>query len=149
MRVANRFTNPANGDVYDWLLNHDEEDESGKERLIERTAPTGRVGSTNVGLVKQQGDDTPLLLKWRGKILERSQLVQMIAWYQLCESQTIYVRDFAGDEYEVVITAFKPLRHRTSFNPRGGSTNRLHYWTYSIEFEVLRVISGTWAGVTP
>jgi hypothetical protein len=141
--MRNRFTNPANGATYDWLKNHSEEDGAGKTRNIERTANTGSVGA-----VKQQGDDGPLLLRWKGTILQRSQLQAMWTWWNLCRTQTIYLRDFDGEEYEGQITSFVPQRHSTLRNPRDPSAP-LHYWTYDFEFEIYRVISGDLVGLAP
>jgi hypothetical protein len=142
--MRDRFTNPATGTFYDWPLNHDEEDESGKARNITRTAPTG-----SVGLIKQQGDDGPLLLHLKGKILKRAQLAAFWSWFELSRTQTIYFRDFDNQQYEVQITSFAPQRHRKLSFPSPGNDPSTHYWTYSMELEVYRVISGDLAGITP
>lgn len=143
-RTANQFVNPRNGATYSWPINHDEEEEFGKSRNIEHTAPTA-----STGLVKQQGDESPLILRLNGKILEEAQLTAMKGWWSLCATQTIYFYDFAADHYEVIITAFRPKRKRTVRNPRGGTANPLHYWEYTIEMEVIRVLAGPWTGVSP
>lgn len=136
----NRFTNPANGAFYDWHINHDEEDEGGRRRAIEYTAPT-----SNIGLVQQQGDDPPIMLKYTGKILHAAQHAQFIAFFNLCRTQTIIFTDFAGDSYEVIITAYVPKRVRTLRN-QNDPTIPFHYWTYTVEMSVVRVIAGTWVG---
>jgi hypothetical protein len=142
MRSPNIFTNPAApGDVYQWAINHSEEEESGRDRQIETRANTG-----NVGLVRQQGEMTPLLLRYTGTILEKAQLDEMLRWFRLCETQTIYFTDFAGDSYEVQISSFKPTRVRAMRNTRGLATNPLHYWRYTIEMHVLRVLAGSYTG---
>lgn len=141
-RVANRFTNPVTGGFYDWILNHNEEEASGLERTIEHTAPTD-----GIGLIRQQGEEGPMVLQYRGSILQESQISTFRAWYNLCRSQTIYFRDFNGDEYEVLITSFKPQRKRVVRNPRDPVNAPMHTWTYEMSMEVLRVISGPWAGV--
>jgi hypothetical protein len=140
-RTANRFTNPVNGVVYDWPINHSDEDEVGRDRGVTYEGNTG-----NVGLVAQQGELTPIVLRYTGTILTYAQLTGMIGWFNLCQTQTIYFTDFAGDSYEVIITAFKPKRLRAMRNPRGGTQAPTHYWTYSIEMSVLRVLSGEWVG---
>jgi hypothetical protein len=73
----------------------------------------------------------------------------MWAWEALCQTQTIYFTDFAGDKYEVVIDSFKPVRH-AGRNLRGGTEAPLWYWTYTIGMTVVRVISGPLldAGIT-
>ena len=144
--ARNRFQDPAgNRANYDWQINHSEESAFGKTRNMERAALTG----TGAGLVKQQTDSSPLVLKWNGTILHKAQVDEMIAWWELCETQTIYLHDFAGDSYEVIITSFNPTRHRTIRNPRDYANAPLWYWKYELECEVISIIDGPWAGVTP
>lgn len=142
--MRERFTNPANASYYDWPINHDEEAEFGKGRNIEHGANTA-----NTGFVRQQSDDSPLVIKISGAILTVAQHEEFRDWFILSEGQTIYFRDFYGDEYEVIFTAYKPTRKRTVRNPQGGTVNPYHWYRYDIEMEVVRVISGTWAGVSP
>jgi hypothetical protein len=73
----------------------------------------------------------------------------MIAWWKLCETQTIYFKDFSGDEYEVIITEFLPVRERTIKNPRDYANAPYWFWKYDIAMEVIAIRSGTWAGVSP
>lgn len=143
-RVAWRLTNPNGGATYDFPINPSSEDPFGKARTIEHSAPTGLTG-----LVRQQGEDSPLVLKGEGTILQEAQLTALIGWWQLCRTQTVYLRDHANDSYEGLITSFMPTRKRTLRNPRDPTNAPLWYWTYTFEFEVVRVISGPWAGVTP
>lgn len=142
----NRFTNPANGDHYDWSVNHSDEEPTGKARNISRTANTG-----NVGAVRQQGDDGATVLTFSGKINTRAQLQQFWAWYVLSKTQTIYLTDYDGQEYEVLITAFQPKRVRKLMSVSRDPGMPYHYYTYTITMEVLRFIAGDMAsaGVTP
>jgi hypothetical protein len=142
-RVANRFT-AADGTFYDWLVNHDEEDAFGRERNIEVTATV--AGATG-NLVRQQGDDSPPRLRLSGKILHQSQVIQMDYWMLRTRYETIHFRDFAGDEYEVIITSFQPKRIRTIKNPRDPAAP-LWYWSYTLEMQVIRAIAGArvWMG---
>jgi len=145
--MANRniFHDPAgNRPDYSWAINHSEEEEFGKSRNIEHGANTG-----GTGLVKQQSDDSPLVMQFTGTILTKAQVTEMIAWFQLCNSQTIHFTDYAGDKYEVIISIFKPTRHRTIRNPRDFANAPYWYWKYEISMEVIRVIDGVWEGVTP
>ena len=138
--ARNVFYDPSTGESYAWLINHSDEDETGRDRQVTTEANTG-----NVGLVKQQGELTPLILRYSGTILHTSQLVEMLRWYTKCETRSIYFTDFAGDSYEVTITSFHPKRLRTLRNPRDGSAP-LWYWTYTIEMMVLAVRLGAWVG---
>lgn len=136
-RTANRFT-ASDGTTYDWHVNHDEEENFGKRRNIEHTANV-----SGWGLIRQQGDDSPVVIRLSGKILHRAQITQFDYWMARCRYESIHFRDFAGEEYEVIITAFEPKRVRTLFNPRDQTNAPLWYWTYTMEMEVLRVVSGS------
>lgn len=143
--ARNRFVDPASGISYEWQINHTEESDQGKTRNITRTASTA-----GVGVIRQQGDDGQLVLKFSGSILHRAQFRGMWQWYQLCRTQTIYFYDFDNQGYEVQITSFQYTRKRTLRNPRDPTTP-YHYWTYTMEMEVYNVLGGdlAYAGVTP
>jgi hypothetical protein len=142
MRTPNVFTDPNTGNTYSWPTNHNEEGDIGKSRQMADGAPT-----SNIGLIPQQGAATPLILTWKGTILKRAQLVAMISWYQLCETQSVYVSDAAGNQYEVLITDFTAQRQRAALNPQDLASAPFWYWTYSLTMRVLRVLAGEWAGV--
>jgi hypothetical protein len=144
--ARNRFFNPATNETYAWPVNHNEEEETAKARNITRTAPT-----SGYGLVRQQGDDGPFLLKLSGTILDRAQLVAMWRWYAICRAQTIRFIDFDDQSYEVQITDFAPRRVRKAIAPRRDPSAPTHYWTYTITMEVYAFIAGDMvgAGVTP
>lgn len=143
-RIPNVFTDPLTGAQYAWPINHDTEESVGKKRGISHSAPTGLIG-----LNRQQADSSPLVLKWKGTILTRSQVVNMIAWWQICESRSIYIQDFEGNKYEVIIIDFQPQRVRVARNLRDLVNMPLHIVQYSIEMEVLNILAGVWAGVSP
>ncbi|GAC1522418.1 MAG: hypothetical protein NVS3B1_07760 [Marmoricola sp.] len=146
-RRANLFVDPngvrAN---YSWPVNHHTEEPTGKHRNIRYSAPTAHVG-----LVKHLGDTDPLILRWKGSIFTRAQLVEMLKWFALCEQQTIYLTDFAGDAYEVLIVHFDPVRVALGGNPRDPVNAPNWKWEYTIEFTIIQMIAGTWfeAGVAP
>lgn len=129
----NRFTDPAAVlSTYDWAINHSEEEARDQKRNLERTTTTN-----GMGFVRQQGEVSPDILRFKGTILARDQLDKMQAFYDLCNTQTIFFRDFEGDDFEVLITSFNPIRVRTSLNPRD-PTIPYHFWRYTIEMEVIR-----------
>lgn len=140
--MRNEFENPSTGTKYAWAINHSEEEEVGKARSVESGANTA-----NTGLIPQQADDQPLVLRYSGTIFSKAQIEQMVAWYNLCVTQTIYFHDFAGESYEVLITSFKAERKRTVKNPRDFKNAPLWYWKYVIEMRVIRVIDGIWSSV--
>lgn len=140
--MRNRFTDPQTGETYDWQINHESEEEGGRQRSISHSGNT-----SGLGLVRQQGAQVPLSFRYGGAILHLAQFEAMWHFFQLCESRTILFRDFHGDVYEVTITAFSPtrVRGRNFADP----AIPMHFWRYSIDMEVLRVVSGTMAEVTP
>lgn len=140
--MRDRFINPLNSEIYLWDIGHAEEEPTSKTRQITNSANTA-----NTGLIPQQGDLQPTILKYTGTILKKSQLVEFWRWYELCEEQTIYFADYAGNEYEVMITDFGPKRQSTVRNPRDFVNAPLHYWTYSISMQVIRTIAGDMVGV--
>jgi hypothetical protein len=142
----NKFIDPAgNRAQYNWSVNHDEEDDFGKTRNIDHAANTG-----NTGLVRQQSDDSPMLIHVRGTILHRAQVLEMIAWWDLSEGQTVYFEDFTGDQFEVLITSFRPTRQRTIKNPRDFANAPYWIWKYELEMEVVKFLTpNIWSGVTP
>lgn len=130
--VRNRFTDPANVVAqYVWAINHKEEDGAAFQRQLERTTTTD-----GVGFVRQQGSASPQIRRYKGTILAQAQYDAMKSYYDLCETQTIYFRDFQDGEFEVLITLFNPVRKYTIQNPRDPSIP-FHYWTYDIEMEVI------------
>jgi hypothetical protein len=141
----NYFIDPNTLTVYPWHVNHKPDGDKGtaKKRNIELTANTG-----NVGLVRQQGDTEPIVLKREGTLITLDQEEQMWKWFQLCESQTIYFVEFSGDAYEVQITSFSVQKIGTGGPTRNGER---FYATYEIELEVYKVLAGVLAtaGITP
>ena len=58
-----------------------------------------------------------------------------IAWAKLGSAQTIYFADAGGDSFEVLVTAFRSAEF---------SLGNQTAWRYTLEMEVLTVLSGTW-----
>lgn len=143
-RVPNVFTDPATGNTYSWPLNHDTEDQTGKKRNVSHSAPTNAIG-----LNRQSSDSSPLILTWKGKILQQSQLTAMLSWWQICESRSIYIQDFEGNKYEVIIVDFEATRVRMALNRRDLVKMPQHIYEYTLQMEVLAILAGVWAGVTP
>jgi hypothetical protein len=142
--MKDAFIDPRLAFTYEWHIGHETEASIGKKRNISHSA-----NSQNTGLVRQQGDVSPLILKYEGKILHLKQYEEMWRFYELCETQTIYYRDYMGEEYEVLITEFSPQRTPTVKNPKDFANAPRHFWKYTIEMEVVRVISGALSGLSP
>lgn len=142
--MRDTFIDPKTGTEYEWQVGHEAEAPVGKKRSITHSA-----NSADTGLVRQQGDVAPLILKYEGKILHLNQYEKMWQFYQLCESQTIYFRDYMGEEYEVLITEFSPQREPTVKNPRDFAHAPRHFWKYTIEMEVVAVRAGALEGLSP
>lgn len=115
---------------YDFEVNHDEEDGLDLTRNISRQAVT-----TGPAFVLQQAPSSRGTLRYSGTILTQSQYDAMKAYFDACLTRTVFFRDFTNVEYEVVVTRFNPQRRRAAKNPR--SPSLMHYWTYSLEMEVI------------
>jgi hypothetical protein len=146
MRTANKFIDPAGVHAtYPWPVNHEKEEKGGKQRAVTSTAPTGIVG-----LVKEINSSGALTLTWKGKIFTKAQLTEIWKWWQLCESQTIFLEDFAGEKYEILIEEFDPVRIPVARNLHDPVNAPLWIWEYTFSFSVMAFIAGPLAdaGVT-
>lgn len=146
MRTANVFIDPRGGRAsFPWPVNHEKEEKGGKQRNITTSAPT-----SNIGLIREINASSPVTLTWKGKIFTRAHLQEMWAWWQLNESQTIYLQDFAGDTYEVIIEEFDPVRIAVARNLHDPTHAPTWMWEYTLQFTVLQLVSGVMhdAGVT-
>lgn len=149
--IHNKFIDPVTLTEYQWPINHSEEDEAGPERSIEHTAPTGTQSGQGgsggaVGLVRQEGDVTPVVWNLRGKIFDPAQHAQFITWFERCSRRTIFWSDPAGDVYEVRIVSYKPKRRGVARNPHYPDVPWI--WEYSMLIEVVDAITGPWVGAT-
>lgn len=130
--VRERFRDPAAIlPDYVFQVNHSDEEADEKRRNLERSSPT-----SGVGFVRQQGEDSPEVLRYSGTILHQAQKDAFDDYYDACRTRTIKFRDFTDNERDVLITAFSATRQRTAQNPRDPSI-RLHFWKYTIELEVI------------
>ena len=133
------FTDPRTSATYSFPRNPNTESAAAKTRNIERTSNTGNVGAT-----KQQGDDGSLVLDVSAQVTAGAQETTLWQWYALCRSQTIYLTDWAGSQYEGQIIS---LSRTWQLGPLNGS----QWAVYELQFEVWRFISGpqATAGVNP
>lgn len=135
--MRNTFHDPSNTfPDYVWDIGHATEQEAGRDMPVQASA---NVANTRV--ITQQGDLGPVSFSYQGAILTRAQVVAFWQWLNLCQYQTIHFYDFAGDQYEVVITSFKPVRV-AGRNRRGGDEAPLWYWTYTLTMEVVTILAG-------
>lgn len=141
----NAFVNPADSVRYTWPRNHDVEgaEQAGLTRPVERTATT-----SGVGVVRQQGPAEPMQLVRTGVILTPAHHDHMVAWTKLGQDQTIYYEDAAGDSYEVLVTGFKSAPFSVGRNNLGGTIAPQHAWRYTLEMDVVAVLTGTWTSTT-
>jgi hypothetical protein len=140
-RTANVFTDPAGVlAAYPWPINHLTESQVTKSRQMADGAPT-----SDIGLIPQQGPPSPLIFEWSGTILDEAQHRQFLIWWVLCEVHSIFLTDFAGSIYEVLITDYLPTREAVARNPR--FPNQLWIYKYSMTLRILTVFSGPWLGV--
>lgn len=131
---------PGGLGTYDWQVNYNEEGEFGRARNLDVTTTTnGAV------MIVQQGEDDPLKISVQGTILHANQHNEFVGYFKKSKLQSLIFQDFEGHQYEVMLESYKPKRLRTIRNPRDPSIP-LHYYTYSMDMLVLRVISGPWVG---
>lgn len=141
MRTPNIFQDPAGiVPAYSWPVNHNEEQPINKSRQMADGAPT-----SNIGLIPQQGAATPLIFQWKGSIFDPAQHDAFIQWWELCEEQTIYLTDYRGNQYEILITDFQPQTMAVTRNPR--FPDLTYYWEYTFIFRIIKPLSGPWRGV--
>lgn len=141
------FINPKTNATYVWPVNPppDGPQQTQKLRQIQRASNTG-----NVGVTKQQGDDGSFILHWTFNVFHAAHQQALWQWYMICKSQTIYLTDWEGNEYEGQIIAVGEQWQGALAGP--GDTNaRMGYAKMEMQFEVYRFVSGymATAGVTP
>lgn len=139
VRLPNIFVDPA-GVIgpYSWYINHTEESEVQLSRQMADGAPVA-----DIGLMPQQGVEYPLVFQWKGTIFRQADKDAMDGWFGLCQSQSIFLTDFTGSSYEVIITDWNVQRVGVANNMRGGHIPWL--WKYTINIRVLAVLSGDWS----
>ena len=140
----NKFTDPRTSTTYTWPRNH-AADGTG-ERGIGRSIDHGATTSLG-GVVRQQGADQPMQLAYSGVILDPTHHDRMVAWATMGGTQTIYFDDAAGDRFEVMVTGFRSQPFAAQ-NGLGGTIAPRHAWNYTLEMEVVNVLSGTWTSTT-
>ncbi len=131
MAVRERFRD--SGGVladYIWQVNHREEEGNQDSLNVERTAVT-----TGVGFVRQQGQPSPRILNYSGTILHQTQYDAMRAYFEACRTRTIFFRDVAGDEMEVLIVSLNITRRAVLRNPYDIESPWI--WKYQIQMEVI------------
>jgi hypothetical protein len=139
-RLPNIFTDPAGVKAtYHWTINHSTEEEVQNSRQMADGATT-----SDIGLVPQQGAPYPLVFQWKGTLFSETDKTSMDSWYALCENQSIYLTDFTGSEYEIIITDWNVLRKPVAWNKRGAIP---WLYEYTITIRVLKVLSGDWSSV--
>lgn len=138
-RLPNIFQDPAGVKAeYVWTLNHTEEEEAQNSRQMADGAATN-----NIGLIPQEGAPYPLVFQWKGSLFTQSDKDEMDSWFALCAAQSIYLTDFSGSSYEVLITDWD-VQRVPGFNRRGGLP---WFWKYTITFRILTVRSGDWSSL--
>lgn len=134
---ANVFTDPRTADTYSWPRNHapDGADETALTRSVEHSATT-----SGTSVVRQQGALEPMTLSRSGIITTDDMHNRMVAWAKLGQAQTIYFTDACAGQFEVIVT---------SFASRPESLGSQTIWRYTLEMEVVDVLSGTWDSTDP
>lgn len=150
MRVSNRFIDPATAETWDWPINH--HDESGTGSKAGGQGGLGRnftvSAPTSLGVrIRQQAANDPLSFSFKGTALTRLQHQTFLYWWKKCEHHSIILRDFSGDQFEVMVTAYIPVRKPVAQNRNDMVNAALWVYDYQIDFDVISVVSGDYAGV--
>lgn len=150
MRVANRFIDPVTGETWDWPINHS--DETGSASKGGGQGGLGRnftvSAPTSLGIrIRQQGANDPLSFSWKGTALTRAQHQEFLRWWNISKAHTIILRDFSGDEYEVMITSYIPTRKPVVQNRNDPDNAATWVYDYQIDLDVITVLSGDYMGV--
>lgn len=143
------FFNPADASEYVWPVNPDfaaANQYAQKQRQITRTSNTGNVGAT-----KQQGDDGDYVIHWEPLVWHLAHEEALFAWYQICKTQSIYLTDMGGEQFEGQITTCGRKQIGALKGPGDMIAARGYYCQFVFEFDCYRFISGPMysAGVTP
>jgi hypothetical protein len=151
MRIANEFIDPVTAEEWSWPINHNDETgtaakgggQGGIERNYTISAPT------SMGIqIRQQAANDPMSLSWKGTALTRAQHQKFLYWFAKCDHHTVILRDFSGDEFEVLITSYIPTRKMVAQNRNDMANAPLWVYDYQIDMDVISVISGDYAGMT-
>jgi hypothetical protein len=143
-RTPNVFVDPAGIFAdYNWPINHDGMSPSGRKRNTTATAPTSGIGT-----VRQQGSEAPLGLVLTGTMLTEDQRRQMIFWWTLCRTQTIFFYEFSSEQYEVIITDYEETKVPVFFN-RNDPSIPYHIYTYTLTMDIIKPLSGSWEQAAP
>ncbi len=103
--------------------------------------------TSNIGLIPQQGAATPLIFTIKGRFFDDNQHAQNLAFWELCEGQSIYWQKFNGDKYEVMITDYEANQIRASRNPK--FPDKSYIWEFTLTMRVLTALTGPYVGVVP
>lgn len=141
-----QLVNTATAEVYDWPINHSEEQAI---RLFHNAEPGAR--NPELGLVRRQSWGDGVSLQLSGSILDRDQHDRFEAFFAECETigqadpnDQLLFRDPLGAEYVVVVASYDSKLSRTAQNPRHSDSQV--WWRYEIELYVIEARAGALAG---
>lgn len=126
------------GDDFTWEVNPNGQEEVQRGRNISYSSPTGYVG-----LIRQQGDRQPFVIRYKGRALTDNHWRQMNYFHAISEQRTLFFRDIDDDEYQVTIPEFRWTRVPVAFNPRDPTYAPYWVWDYVIGFDVFAVMPGS------
>jgi hypothetical protein len=144
-RVPNNFFDPATGDSYNWAINHNDETGSAAKGGGQGGLETNYTISapTSLGIfIRQQAANDPMSFSWKGTALTRAQHQQFLIWFEKCQHNSIILTDFSGDSFEVLITAYIPVRKMVAQNRNDMANARTWVYDFQIDFDVIATVSG-------
>jgi hypothetical protein len=133
------FYDPTLGTTSNFLINYEEL--TGPDQQ-DQVSYEGNAGGT--GIIGTKGDKAPLLLHLTGKCVHQVQKDMFLRYKALDTSFKFTDED--SNAYEVTMTGLAWVKKGCSYNQFDASMRR-HYWTYTMELTIIRVISGEYAGL--
>ena len=138
--MKNTFYNPVTLATYEWAINHTEQNGPSRES---NTQYEGQ--SSDLGIIGFQGQDQPLIIELRGKILHKSQYLKF--WEYRHITNTFKFTDFESNIYEVTMTGLVFEKRRVAWNFADAMNMPFHTYDYTMTLRVLTIISGDLFGL--
>lgn len=133
------FYDPVLGVTNTWLLNYEEMTGPDQQDQI-----TYEGNAARTGIIGTMGDKAPLVMQMTGKCVHSVQYELFMRYKAM--SNTFKFSDEDGNEYEVQMTGLTWTKKACSYNQFDGNMRR-HYWAYSMQLTIIRVISGDLLGL--
>lgn len=137
--TSNQFYDPVLPETYDWRINHLSQTGPSRE---DNTSYEGKSGT--LGVMGFQGQDQPLIIELKGRILYKDEYKKF--WEYRHKTNSFKFTDFEGNSYEVTMTGLTMEKIRVAWNLQDPNM-RYHVWDYTMTLRILTIIAGDFAGL--